>query len=297
VVRLVTVGWTSNGARLDFLEDGIDHSKTVLGVTINSKEVVDNRRSNADPLDSQATILDFQIVNTETSRVQDIPGVGIWAVHATDSWSTDASWVVFALGVGPVFADLSVVAVSTWNNDVFSDTLSDYGFFFDLEDAAFMNVNVSEVKLKSGSDTPLHVLGPDWNVLVQDDSLDMATFNLDSKRLGQWLQLSKSLSLKLGQWVHLPFSVVQTKLDVVKLDIQHTGTSLNMEFSSEVDSRCKADIVLGTSDQRGRVTVNVFLSGLKKGCANISLYESRAAEHKAQKDEVLHDWKNLKRSG
>lgn len=107
-----------------------------------------------------------------------------------------------------------------------------------------MNVNISKVELEGSSDTSLHVLGPDGDILVEDDSLGSATFYLDGKRFRKRSKLRESFALKMRMRVHLPFSVVKTKFDIVQLDIQHTGTSLNVELSSEVDGGCKANVIL-----------------------------------------------------
>lgn len=156
-----------------------------------------------------------------------------------------------------------------------------FSYFFSLGNAAVSKINFGKVELEGRGDTSLHVLGPDGDVLVKNDSLGLATFYLDGKRFRERSKLGESLALKLWNRVHLPFSVVKTKLDIVQLDIQHTGTSLNVEFSSEIDSGSKTNVILGASDQGRRVTVNVFLAGLKEGSANISLNKSGAAEHKA----------------
>lgn len=64
----------------------------------------------------------------KSSSVSIYPGVGIGAVVSGDTWSTNASWRVLALSMGPVLADLSMIGIFTRNDDVFSDTLTDYGF-------------------------------------------------------------------------------------------------------------------------------------------------------------------------
>jgi hypothetical protein len=191
--------------------------------------------------------------------------------------------------MGSVFANLSVLSILARNHNVFSVALTDYGMFFGLGDGSVGQVNVGKVELERRGETSLHVLGPDWDLLVEDNSLDLATFNLDGERLRQWGELREGLLLELWSRHESVLSIVKTELDVVELDVQNTGTSLNVELSSEVNSGCEANIIFGTSDQRSRVTVNVFLSGLEEGCANISLDKSGAAEHKTQKDEVLHD--------
>jgi hypothetical protein len=289
VVGFSNVGWSSNGARLDFLEDGGDHGETVLGVAFSSEKSVDDGGSDDDLVDGQATILDFQVVDTETGSVKGVPRVMVRAIRSRNAWGADTLGCVLATGMGSVLANLAVMVIFARNGDVFSVTLTDYGFFIGMADGSVCQVNVSKVELQSRGHSPLHVLCPDWDVLVEDDSLDQATFNLDSERLRQWSELREGLLLSLGSMFEVILSIVQSKLDVVKLDIQHTGTSLDVELSSEVNSGCKANIIFRTSHEGSRVTVNVFLSGLEEGCANISLDESGAAEHKAQKNEVLHD--------
>jgi len=289
VVGFSTIGWASNRSGFDFLEGSGDHSKTVLGVSLSSEKSVHDARSDDNPVDSQATILDLQVIDTKTGGVKGIPGVVVRAVRSGNARGSDAFWVVLALVVVSVFADLSVVLILARNNNVFSDTFTDYSFFFGLGDGSVSQVNVRKVELEGRGETPLHVLGPDWDVLVEDDSLDHATFNLDGKRFGQRSQLSEGLPVVVVTLVVVILSVVQAKFDIVQLDVQHTGTSLDVELSSEIDGGCKANVVLRTGDQGSRVAVNVFLSGLEEGCANISLNKSGAAEHKAQKNKVLHD--------
>lgn len=217
-----------------------------------------------------------------TLTVSTYPGIVVGTVVSGDSWSADATRGVFALSVGPVLAYLSVVGIIAGNDDVFSDTLSDYGFLLSLEDSSVGEVDFSKVELQSGSDTSLHVLGPDGDALVENNALGTASFNLDSEGLRERSKLGKGLLLILGVGrSHFPFSIVHTKLDVVELDIENASATLDVKFSSEVDGGSKAHVVLRSSDQASRVTVNVFLAGLEQGCAYISLHESGAAEHKA----------------
>lgn len=67
MVVVVSVGWTSNGSSLDFLEDGVDHGERVLGVSLNSEKSVDDTGSDGDSVNLKASILEFQVVDSETS--------------------------------------------------------------------------------------------------------------------------------------------------------------------------------------------------------------------------------------
>lgn len=273
VISLSSVGWSGDGSSLDFLEDGGDHGETVLGVAFSSEQTVDDGGADGDLVDGEGAILELEVVDAEAGSVEGVPGVVVWAVGSGNARGADTPGTVLALGMGSVLADLAVMVVLTRNGDVFSVALADYGIFVGVGDGSVGEVNVTEVQLEGGGKTSLHVLGPDGDVLVEDDSLDQTTFNLDGEGFRQWGKLRESLPLVIWTVLEVILSIVQTKLDVVQLDVQDTGTSLDVELSSEVDGGGEANIVFGTGLEGGGVTVNVFLSGLEEGCPNISLHD------------------------
>lgn len=66
------VGWPSNRSRADILEDQVQHAEGVLGVSINTEDVVDEGRSDLDVLGDQGTTFDFNVVSGESSGIEDI---------------------------------------------------------------------------------------------------------------------------------------------------------------------------------------------------------------------------------
>lgn len=198
VIERLGVGWGSNGSRFHFLEHQIHLGEGELGVSINAKDIVDDGASDTDVLGDKAATLDFQIVNSESGGVKNIPGVIIRAVLDRDSGFAVTSWDISALGVAPVLADLGgvawgVVVVFSGNNDVVSLAVSYNGFFFRDEVVSLGQGDLREVKLKSGGNSSLDVVCPFVNILVQDDSVSLSSGDFDGEGFLKGFELFISL--------------------------------------------------------------------------------------------------------
>lgn len=290
VIERLGVSWGSNGSRFDFFENQIHLGEGELGVSIDTKDIVDDSASDTDVLGDKAATLHFQIVNSESGGVKNIPGVLIWAVLDRDSWCAETSWDISALGVAPVLADLGgvawrVVVVFSGNNDVVSLAVSDNGFFFGDEVVSLGQGDFREVELKSGGNSPLDVVCPFVNVLVQNDSVSLSRGDFDSEGFLKGLKLFVNLHGVCGRVCVVELSVVGSELDVVHLHVKHVSRVLDVEVSSDVEGGGECDIVVRSSLGPDGDVVNVLLSRSEHVGTYITLYKSAAAEYQTQQND------------
>jgi hypothetical protein len=243
------VGWSSDRSGFDVLEFQIQLGERELGVAINSEDVVDDGGSDLDVFGHQVSILDFQLVDSESSGVENIPGVIIWAILKRDSWFAESSWDIIALGVGPEFADLGlvewgVVVIFSRNDEVVRHTISNNCLLLNFKVVGLGQVNLGEVQLKGGGDTSLDVVGPFVNLAVENDPLGLSVGNFNLEGFGQRLKLVVGLVGKLGHVQEIELAVVSSELNSVQFDIKGTTSGGDMKVTGDVEKGTKCYIIL-----------------------------------------------------
>jgi hypothetical protein len=249
VIVALGVGGSSDRSGFGVLEVHFHLGERELGVAIDSENVVDDGGSDLDVLGDQASILDFQFIDTESSGVEDIPGVVIWAILKGDSWFAESPWHIVALGVRPEFADLGlvewgVIVIFSGNDDVVRGTISNNCLFLNFKVVGLGQVNLGEVQLKGGGDTSLDVVGPFVNLAVEDDSLGLSVGNFNLEGFGQRLKLVVGLVGKLWHVQEIELAVVSSELNSVQFDIEGTTSGGDMKVTGDVEKGTKCHIIL-----------------------------------------------------
>jgi hypothetical protein len=230
-----------------------------LFVTLGTENVVSEGGVDLDLLGNPFSSITFSVVGGDSARVEDITSDAISAVVVVHVRLADLDGSIFAVFVRAVLTDLDVSLVLR-NDLVVGVAFTENALLFNFGSMRSSDFSDSlHVNLESVGNTSLDVSGPFGDAAGEGGINDVTIINVDLEGLTERREFFVPLEVVFLSH-GLVFSVLDSELDIAQLNIQVVTGDGDVEFSGNVESGTERNIIVGSSNDYGRVFVHVFLA-------------------------------------